>query len=125
MRQLVLCNQQCTDAGHIDTVAVADFHRERKMRCRCAASTFAPWLATMRALEMDWLRWGKCDCPAAGVCQVGGATQFSMRKSRTRSNSRVLFVTSVTPSASACAAIHKSLLPMGVPLRSRSARNAP
>ena len=45
------------------------------------------------------------------------AAQFSSLSFGTRPNSRVLFVTSVTASASACAAIHRSLLPMGVPAR--------
>ena len=45
----------------------------------------------------------------------GQSTQFSSRKPCTRSNSRVLLVTRVAPSARAWQAIHRSLAPIGVP----------
>lgn len=57
-----------------------------------------------------------------GTQAGSGWTQFSKRKPRTLPNPRTLSVTKVAPSESACAAIHKSLAPIGVPLRSRSLR---
>lgn len=57
-----------------------------------------------------------------GSCQVA---QFSSRSPSMRSNSRRLLVTSTSPSLRACPAICRSLTPMGVPLRSRSARMSP
>lgn len=51
-----------------------------------------------------------------------GSVQFSSVKSRTRSNSAVLFVTSVSPRARACAAMNRSLAPIMTPRRFRSAR---
>ena len=51
--------------------------------------------------------------------------QSSTARSGTRSNSRTLLVTSVAPSALACAAISRSLWPIGWPMRSRSFRIAP
>jgi len=53
------------------------------------------------------------------------AIQFCSLSLGTRSNSRVLLLTSVTPSVSACAAIHRSLLPMGVPARFSFTRRRP
>ena len=53
------------------------------------------------------------------------STQFSTFKPATRSNSRVLLVTTVRPSANACAAMSMSRLPMGVPARSSRARTTP
>jgi ubiquinone/menaquinone biosynthesis C-methylase UbiE len=44
-----------------------------------------------------------------------GVVQFSMTRSPTRSNSAVLFVTSVSPSARAWAAISRSLAPISAP----------
>lgn len=52
-------------------------------------------------------------------------TQFSSFRPGTRSNSRRLLLTSGTPSACACAAIHRSLLPMGVPAFCKVARISP
>ena len=52
-------------------------------------------------------------------------TQFSSVNPGTRSNSRVLLVTSVLFWLSAWAAIMVSRAPMGVPLRSSSARRSP
>lgn len=43
-------------------------------------------------------------------------TQFSTRNPGTRSNSATLLVTNMSLLASACAAIHRSLLPMGLPM---------
>ena len=51
--------------------------------------------------------------------------QFSTARPTTRLNSRSLFVTSVTFSASACAAMSVSSGPIGVPARSSSARTQP
>ena len=52
----------------------------------------------------------------------GDRVQFSSFSVLTRSNSTVLFVTSVRPSARACAAMNRSLAPISVPLLFRSAR---
>ena len=43
------------------------------------------------------------------------STQFSRTSPGTRWNARALFVTSVASKARACAAIHMSMEPMGVP----------
>jgi hypothetical protein len=51
--------------------------------------------------------------------------QLSLTKSLTRRNSAVLFVTIVQPSAIACAAINRSLPPIGLPLRSSRVRIKP
>ena len=48
--------------------------------------------------------------------------QFSVESPAMRPNSRRLLLTRINPEASACAAIHGSLPPMGVPARSNSAR---
>ncbi len=50
-----------------------------------------------------------------------GRAQSSTGRFSTRQNSLVLFVTRVSPSALACAAISKSMGPMGIPFRPRSA----
>lgn len=50
------------------------------------------------------------------------STQFSTCRPGTRSNSRVLLVTRIQPSARACAASHRSLLPMGWPCFCKVAR---
>jgi hypothetical protein len=53
------------------------------------------------------------------------SAQFSSRKPSTRSNSRRLFVTKTRPSLRAWPAIWRSFTPIGLPLRSRSARMSP
>jgi len=50
------------------------------------------------------------------------ATQFCTFNPAMRRNSRSLLVTIVRPAALACAAIHKSLLPIGCPWDSSDAR---
>lgn len=52
-------------------------------------------------------------------------TQFCNLSPDTRANPRSLFVTSTTPSASACDAIQRSLPPIGLPCCSRVARSVP
>lgn len=52
----------------------------------------------------------------------GGWDQFSTRRPLTRENSAVLLVTSVRPRLRACAAMKRSLAPMGDPRFFRSAR---
>lgn len=51
-----------------------------------------------------------------------GVVQFSTSRPVTRSNSSVLFVTRVKPSARACAAMKRSLAPISAPRRFKSAR---
>ncbi len=51
--------------------------------------------------------------------------QFSTARSGTRLNSLTLFVTSVAPALRACAAMNRSIAPMGVPRCSRPARMSP
>ena len=51
-----------------------------------------------------------------------GSVQFSSRRFGTRSNSAVLFVTNVSPSAKAWAAMNRSLAPIITPRRFKSAR---
>jgi len=48
--------------------------------------------------------------------------QFSVTSPETRSNSRRLLLARISSEARACAAIHRSLAPMGVPARSSFAR---
>lgn len=53
---------------------------------------------------------------------TGQLNQVSTARPGTRSNSRALLVMMTLSSASACAAIIKSMLPMGRPWRSKAAR---
>ncbi len=53
------------------------------------------------------------------------AVQSTTCNMGTRLNSRTLLVTSVTPIDTACAAMSRSIAPMGVPAVSRAARRSP
>ena len=64
-------------------------------------------------------------CFFASSCSLIPQTQFSSFSPGTLSNSRRLLLTSGTPSASACAAIQRSLLPMGVPALCSAALTSP
>lgn len=75
---------------------------------------------------------GQAGCPG-GACELTvqrpdpgllshGDSQFSTVRPGTRLNSLTLSVTSTAPRASACAAIHRSLPPIGVPCRSSPER---
>ncbi len=55
------------------------------------------------------------------ISAVTYGDQSSTGRFSTRQNSLVLFVTRVSPSALACAAISESMGPMGIPFRSSSA----
>lgn len=57
--------------------------------------------------------------------QVRPSTQFSRSRPGTRSNSPTLLVTRVRPALRACAAMWRSLTPMGRPVFSRAERMAP
>lgn len=74
-------------------------------------------------------RYGRPPRREPGAMSAGAsghsADQSSAFNPATRLNSRVLFVTTVRPSARAWAAISRSMLPIGVPARSNSARTAP
>ncbi len=65
------------------------------------------------------------DSLVAGVQEVGVPSQFSVRKVGTRENSFVFAVTRVISRARTCAAISKSLGPMGVPWVARYWRICP
>ena len=74
-----------------------------------------------------------CGCAAlvdvlgnlADLVQRRQAAQFSTLRPFTRVSSRSLLVTRISFSAMACAAIHRSLGPMGVPARSSATRTTP
>lgn len=63
----------------------------------------------------------RCRGPTPGLLSHGDS-QFSTVRPGTRLNSLTLSVTSTAPRASACAAIHRSLPPIGVPCRSSPER---
>ncbi len=83
-------------------------------RRRGIAATFGP-RDTDHAPRKHWR-------PA---CDRYGASQLSRDSPGTRENSRTLSVTTVSPTARACAAINMSFGPIGVPCRSRRSRNSP
>ena len=64
-----------------------------------------------------------CGCVSVGTPVA--YTHVSIRRPSTRPNSRGLFVTRVTPRLRACAAISRSMAPIGVPWRSSVARMGP
>ena len=68
---------------------------------------------------------GKALGDASGKGPQAGSSQFSTRSPSTRMNSRRLAVTTTRSEARACAAISRSLPPMGVPTASNAVRISP
>jgi hypothetical protein len=88
---------------------------------------FVRYVETLTGCQKPWnqLDKGAVSGRVAFVANTRQATQFCTFKPRMRRNSRSLLVTMVRSAALACAAIHKSLLPIGRPWDSSDARMVP
>ena len=95
----------------------------RRRRPTLSAKSHLGVTALAASSQRRQLRRKSCDARDSSQRERrAGSVQFSSFKSRTRSNSAVLFVTSVSPRARACAAMNRSLAPIMTPRRFRSAR---
>jgi hypothetical protein len=128
------CNFQIQYPTILAIVAFSKPPPERFNSVSCRAHGCVVWGThpTLAAIRLGFhaAQYANAIAPYAGSrlassCSTITQTQFSSFSPGTLSNSRRLLLTSGTLSASACAAIQRSLLPMGVPALCSAALTSP